>query len=100
MPRRASTALFAAGSLALMACALASATVEAQSASARADTAPNPDPRLSLKAGWLDAGQASWNMRLVAAARPSAPFFNASGATEEIWNSELSLSPMARKSGP
>lgn len=54
-------------------------------------TAPNPDPRLSLKAGWLDAGEASWNMRLVAAARPSAPFFNASGSTESIWNSDLAF---------
>jgi hypothetical protein len=74
-----------------MACASSSSTVEAQSSSARPGAAPTQDPRLSLKAGWLDAGQALWNMRLVAAARPSAPFFNASGATEEIWNSDLAF---------
>jgi len=54
-------------------------------------TAPNPDPRLALKAGWLDAGEAAWNMRLVSAARPSAPFFNSTGATERIWNSDLAF---------
>ncbi len=27
--------------------------------------APNPDPRVGLKAGMTDAGQASWNMRLL-----------------------------------
>jgi hypothetical protein len=53
--------------------------------------APSPDPRLALKAGWLDAGQASWNMRLVSATRPSDPFFNASGSTMRIWSSDLAF---------
>jgi hypothetical protein len=53
--------------------------------------APRPDPRLSLKAGWLDAEEAMWNMELVAAARPSTPFFNSSGATERVWNSDLAF---------
>ncbi len=84
--------LVAAASLALSACASSSSTGAAQGPSpVKPDTAPNPDPRLALKAGWLDAGQATWNMRLVAATRPSAPFFNASGATEEIWNSDLAF---------
>jgi hypothetical protein len=59
--------------------------------SSASSSPPSPDPRLSLKAGWLDAGEALWNMRLVAAARPSAPFFNASGSTEIIWSSDLAF---------
>jgi hypothetical protein len=53
--------------------------------------APTPDPRLSLKAGWFDAGQASWNMSLVATAKPSAAFFNPSGATAAVTNSDLAF---------
>ena len=53
--------------------------------------APDPDPRLHLKAGWLDAGEAMWNMQLLAAAQPSAPFFNPSGSTERIWSSDLAF---------
>src|ERR1700722_15423332 len=54
-------------------------------------TAPNPDPRLTLKGGWLDAGEASWNMRLVGTARPSDAFFNPSGATDGITNSDIAF---------
>jgi len=35
---------------------------------------PSPDPRVGLRAGRTDAGEASWNMRLVAN-RPSPPEF-------------------------
>ena len=37
-------------------------------------TAPSPDPRVGLKAGLWDAGQAQWNMRLVSTTRPSEKF--------------------------
>jgi hypothetical protein len=37
-------------------------------------SAPNPDPRVGLKAGLWDAGQATWNMRLLSNSRPSAKF--------------------------
>src|SRR5579862_616815 len=53
--------------------------------------APSPDPRLSLKGGFLDAGQAEWNMHLVAAARPSDAFFNPKGGDESIANSDLAF---------
>jgi len=43
---------------------------------------PSPDPRVGLRAGRTNAGEASWNMRLVAN-RPSPP--GAAGA----WNSDL-----------
>ena len=36
--------------------------------------APSPDPRIGLKAGLWDAGQAAWNMRLLANSRPSERF--------------------------
>jgi hypothetical protein len=34
-------------------------------------TTPNPDPRVGLKAGRWDAGQAAWNMRLISTTPPS-----------------------------
>ena len=33
--------------------------------------APTPDPRVGLKAGWWDAGQAAWNMNMVSTTPPS-----------------------------
>lgn len=35
---------------------------------------PSPDPRVGLRAGWLDAGEASWNMRLVSNSPPPENF--------------------------
>jgi hypothetical protein len=40
----------------------------------RSAVAPMPDPRVGLKAGLWDAGQAQWNMRLVSNTRPSEGF--------------------------
>jgi len=40
-------------------------------------TAPSPDPRVGLKAGWWDAGQAAWNMNLVSSTPPSGKSFGA-----------------------
>jgi len=34
-------------------------------------TAPNPDPRVGLKAGWWDAGEAAWNMRMISTTPPT-----------------------------
>jgi hypothetical protein len=45
---------------------------------------PTPDPRVGLKGGLWDAGEAAWNMRLVSNTRPSAKFL---GST----NSDLSF---------
>lgn len=38
--------------------------------------APSPDPRIGLDAGWMDAGEAAWNLRVVSKTRPSDPFIN------------------------
>jgi hypothetical protein len=40
----------------------------------RSSIAPMPDPRVGLKAGLWDAGQAAWNMQLVSTSRPSEGF--------------------------
>jgi hypothetical protein len=34
-------------------------------------TAPSPDPRVGLKAGYWDAGEAAWNMRMISTTPPS-----------------------------
>src|SRR5438046_8029017 len=47
--------------------------------------APTPDPRVGLKAGLNDAGQAAWNMRLIDNTPPSQQFV---GST----NSDLAFS--------
>ena len=41
---------------------------------ASAQMAPQPDPRVGLKAGLFDAGQAAWNLRLVSATPPPPAF--------------------------
>ena len=41
-------------------------------------TAPTPDPRVGLRAGRWDAGQAAWNMRMISTTPPSA---SSAGAT-------------------
>ena len=41
-------------------------------------TAPSPDRRIGLRAGWMNAAEATWNLRLVTAAPKPAQFTNAS----------------------
>src|SRR6267143_453370 len=55
------------------------------SAGNNSTVAPNPDPRVGLRAGLNDAGQAAWNMRLLTNTPPSEKFV---GST----NSDLSFS--------
>lgn len=65
----------------------------AQSAPVR-DTStapPNPDPRNGLKAGWLNAAQASWNMQLIADVRPADPFFDPNGPKPGATNTDLAF---------
>jgi hypothetical protein len=70
---------------------LALAACATSSSGPRTVAEPSPDPRLHLKAGWLDAGTAEWNMHLVVAARPSDTFFNPSGSTMANWSSDLAF---------
>ncbi len=55
-------------------------------------TAPNPDPRVGLKAGWYDAGEAIWNLRHVSTTPPSAHFTNPSvPGDSRLKNSDLAF---------
>jgi hypothetical protein len=56
-------------------------------------TKPSPDPRVGLKPGWFDAGEAAWNMRLVSNTRPSKDFLNPSTPGDRrLVNSDLAFS--------
>jgi len=57
------------------ACAQSTATTTTGAAPApMSAAAPSPDPRIGLKAGLHDAGEAAWNLRLVSATSPSERF--------------------------
>jgi hypothetical protein len=47
--------------------------------------APSPDPRVGLRAGMMDAAEASWNLRVVSKTPPSEKFLG-------VTNSDLSFS--------
>jgi hypothetical protein len=49
-------------------------TACAHSTSSMSATAPNPDPRIGLRAGVMDAGEAIWNLKLLSKNPPSAQF--------------------------
>jgi len=56
---------------------MAAAAAGAQTVSPAANMAPGepmPDPRVGLKAGVADAGQASWNLKLMSSTPPTAKF--------------------------
>ena len=60
------------------------------SATTRAPSAP--DPRIGLKAGWFDAGQALWNLQLVSTTPPSDSFLNKANPGDFTFiNSDLSF---------
>jgi len=55
-------------------------------------TAPSPDPRVGLKAGWFNAGTAAWNLRLVSNTPPSSAFINKSTPGDRsLVNSDLAF---------
>jgi hypothetical protein len=55
-------------------------------------TAPTPDPRVGLAAGWMNAGEAAWNLRVVSKTRPSAGFINPSTPGDRrLVNSDLAF---------
>jgi hypothetical protein len=59
---------------------------------APAPHAGKPDPRIGLRAGWFNAEQAAWNMRLVSTTRPSPQFMNPDTAGDfRFINSDLSF---------
>ena len=86
VPSQAAFLALAAGVLSLAACSGStggSAAAPVPFADAES-TRPSPDPRVGLEPGRTDAGEAAWNMRLIAN-EPSPP--GAAGA----WNSDLAF---------
>jgi hypothetical protein len=72
----------AAALLATAACGGASASADPNDiapapAANMSTTAPSPDPRVGLRAGLYDAGQAIWNLRLLSETRPAPRFTQA-----------------------
>jgi hypothetical protein len=56
-------------------------------------TAPRPDPRVGLRAGWLDAAEAAWNLRVVSRTPPSPQFINPRAPGDyRFINSDISFS--------
>ena len=57
----------------------------------RAGGTPVRDARVGLKAGWWDAGTASWNMRLVSTSKPPAEFTPTDPGDFDFMNSDLAF---------
>jgi len=80
------------GRLLLALAVLAAGPVSAQTKSSGTTTSAKPDPRIGLKAGWFNAGQAAWNMHLVSTTPPSPQFINKDTAGDfKYINSDLSF---------
>jgi hypothetical protein len=81
--------------VALLPMASCARSYSASSAGSTADmspTPPTPDPRVGLRAGWFDAGQAIWNLELVSTTRPSEQFLNLSTPGDaRLTNSDLAF---------
>lgn len=80
--------LVAATALVLVSCGSPSASVAPAAPMALAPlrvTPPSPDPRVGLRAGMFDAGEAAWNLRLLSATPPPQAFVG-------VTNSDLAFS--------
>src|SRR3954469_8956060 len=71
--------------------ALVAACSHATQQGSTSAAAPSPDPRIGLRAGWWEAAQTSWNMRLVSATRPSEHFVSPTPGDFSYMNSDLSF---------
>lgn len=72
-----SSLVFALGLLSVVACAYSSSSSGGDGVSPvgnMSTTAPVPDPRVGLHAGLMDAGEASWNLRVLSKTQPSEKF--------------------------
>ena len=52
---------------------------------------PTPDPRIGLRAGWMNAAQAAWNMRLVSTSAPPKEFVPAEPGDFGYMNSDIAF---------
>ncbi len=53
--------------------------------------APTPDPRVGLRAGLMNAGQAAWNLRLVSTSAPAPEFTPAEAGDFNYMNSDMAF---------
>jgi hypothetical protein len=89
--------LTAAGATAVAACAsspsmgtIPTSGPEAPVAPMLSIQAPSPDPRVGLKSGWKDAGEAIWNLRHISLTPPSAKFTSPNGPGDQrFWQSDI-----------
>ena len=57
-----------------------------------AASAPSPDPRVGLRAGWMNAAEATWNLAVVSETPPSAHFTNPNDPDDfQFINSDLAF---------
>ena len=84
LPRR-TAASFHKLSLLLGLLAIGGCASSSSSSGAAGTAAPRPDPRVGLRAGVADAGEALWNLRIVSKTPPSEKF-------KGVTNSDLSFS--------
>jgi hypothetical protein len=76
--------LFVIAALALAGCATSKVNMST--------AAPSPDPRVGLRAGWMNAGEAAWNISLVSTTPPSEQFINRSNPGDfNLINSDISF---------
>jgi hypothetical protein len=73
------------GLLSTAGCARSTSSTDATASPNKSSGAPNPDPRVGLRAGLMDAQEAMWNVRVVSKTPPSPQF-------EGITNSDLAFS--------
>ena len=84
--------VLAAGLLASVAACASMSSSSSGGSSDMSMTAPTPDPRVGLRAGWMDAGEAVWNLAVVAKKQPSEAFMNASTPGDRrLINSDLAF---------
>ncbi|HEV2751900.1 MAG TPA: hypothetical protein VGV12_15370 [Gemmatimonadales bacterium] len=70
---------------------LASLLFVTPSLAAQTAAAPSPDRRVGLRAGWWDAAQAAWNLRLVSTSPPTKDFIPAEPGDFDYMNSDLAF---------
>jgi hypothetical protein len=71
---------------------LVAACATSNSKSIVSSTKPAPDPRVGLRAGWMNAEEAAWNVRVVSETPPSPQFINLSTPGDNrLTNSDLAF---------
>jgi hypothetical protein len=79
--------LLAIAALSLTACATSKHNMSVSSPR----PAPSGDPRVGLRAGWMDAAEAAWGLRVVSRTPPSAQFLPSAPGDFQFINSDLSF---------